>query len=255
MSFDIIDPEERKRIKMVTYGACGVGKTSFASTAADFEKAKDVLFISPDKGEGVAKGKDFDVIRINQFEQLEDVHEFLTYHVRFRDDDKKRKEVHEEYGVRFNKQSYETVVLDSLTELSRYSEDHIVGNKPDTRISEREGMEGWSDWELQKQNMVGVLRSFRDLDVHFIGTATEKREKDETRGEVTVLPNISGSAREFVEEAVDIIGYTLTKDGDNGVEYGMMFESGNKYVCKQRYGLPSIMKDPTFEKVYQHVNS
>lgn len=254
MSFDITSPSEESNVKMLIFGSIGSGKTHFCGTTADCEEAKDVLMISPEKGEITIQDKDIDVIQLNDFSQMEEIYEFLKIHERFGDDDEKLEKAYEKYSdeVPDDLPHYNTVIIDSLTELERYSKMDVRGHDMDTPISDVDSMQ-IQHFGDNKENIVGYLRKFRDLDMNVIFTATEKRDKDEKTGEVSILPNLTGSLAEDVAEFLHIVGYTFKKRVDDEVQYGMMFESGNKVRCKQRFGLPSTIKDPKFSEIYNHV--
>lgn len=258
MSLNKTTPAESNYVNMLVYGAVGSGKTHFCGTAVDHEPAQDVLFVSPDKGEVTIQDKDFDVVRINDFSEMDEIKEYIHAHIycRKQGDDEKIMEVEEKYFGETPDEvpHYNTICLDSLTELDRYLMYDVVGDDITDSIGSLSRVE-IQHYNDEKRKLLALARSFRDFEAHTILTATEQRNKDEMTGEVTIIPKVTSDYGSEVAELMDIVGYSFTKETENGVEYGVMFEGGDKHKCKQRFGLPRTLKNPGFSDIINHVQS
>src|SRR5512140_3187219 len=94
------------KLKMVVYGNSGVGKTVFASTAPK------PLFLSVEAGLLSIAHKDIDVVEINSTEDLNGAFDLLKN----------------------GKHQYESVVLDSLTEMMKRHQDELLAKSGAVRL-------------------------------------------------------------------------------------------------------------------------
>ena len=199
------------KINMLLFGSPGSGKTTIAGT---FPKP---LYLNIEAGVNTLIGKDMDYVTISEWDDMKEVFKMLT------DEECK----------------YESVVIDSVTELMKIRKSEIQGNKE---------MLTMKDWGLLIDQMERMLRSFRDLQMNVLFIFAEQEDKDE---DVLVKrPSISGkNLPATVCGFVDIVGYCKVVQGKE-VEYLTQVTPDQRVYAKSRFpGLSGDIKDLTFDKV------
>lgn len=144
-------------INMIVYGASGVGKTTLASTAAELGK---VLYIDAEAGSKFIEdkyAKNIDILTLSNVFDLDQVLEPA------------------------NLKKYDTIVLDSITEIMKKLVDAIKGTKEQATMQ---------DWGKIINKMETYVRSFRDLEKNVIICALESEKEDE--GVILKRPSLSG---------------------------------------------------------------
>lgn len=194
---------ENHYIKALIYGASGSGKTRFAGTAIDKDNTK-TLFLSAEGGLLSIHDKKPKYVEINAMKDLLEAYEYL------------------EKG----KHKFETVILDSITEIS---------NTLKLEIERREGHTmQLQDWGEIKNKLIGIFRDFRDLPMNVILLAQEGYITDEDKIKKTV-PSLDGKgATSALPYFMDIVGYIKVDIKGNAV---MRTSNSMKFVTKDRSGL------------------
>lgn len=165
------------KIKAVIYGAAGVGKTTFAATAPKpvFASAEGGLLSIADKN------PDYTDIK-----SLKDLVDLLHY-------------------LKTEKHDYETVIIDSITEIN-----DIIKNEIEKRSGRSMQLQDWGELSKKIKN---ILRSFRDLPMHVIFIAQEHNDMDESRIN-KIVPSLNGKAATEIAYFMDIVSYiSLEADG------------------------------------------
>lgn len=149
---------------------------------------------------------------------------------------------------------YNTVVLDSLTEIQKFSMSTImefVVKKDPERDPDIPSMR---EWGKNIEQIRRLVRAFRDLPMHTIFTALAKSDKDGKTGAVKTKPSLSGKLADEVAGFVDIVGYQYTKVMDNELRRYLLTTATDRFVAKDRSdNLPATLEDPTMMKIFQHV--
>lgn len=164
------------KIKAVVYGSSGTGKTSFGGTA------KKAIFASAEGGLLAIADKQPNYVEIKS---LNDLKELLSY-------------------LRNEKHDYETVIIDSITEINE-----II--KADIEKKTGKAMQ-LQDWGTLAKEIKIILRGFRDLPMHVLFIAQETNEKD---GDIVtkVVPSLNGKAATEIAYFMDIVGYLYIEKG------------------------------------------
>lgn len=149
--------EGNVNVNMVIYGDSGVGKTTFASTAAADGK---VLYIDSEAGANFIDDKYADNIDLLKLDNINLLDEVLKPE---------------------NIKEYKTVVLDSVTEIMKKMVDKIKGSKDKPSLA---------DWGTVITNMETYFRRFRDLDKNVIMVALTQEKVDEDM--ILKRPSLSG---------------------------------------------------------------
>lgn len=177
--------------KVVLYGGPGAGKTTLGS---DFPK---VLFLSAESGLLSIRDRDVEVWTIDSWEDLEEAFRFLHA----------------------GGHGYKSVVLDSITEMQKKLNEHIVRKFPGKR-RDYEDLMSQSDWGYSIDRFRRMCRSFRDLPMNVVFIALEQTEI--TEEETIVKPALSGKTLpDELMGWVDAVVYCPgpQKDEDGNVKY------------------------------------
>lgn len=186
-------PQDHK-IKALIYGPAGSGKTVFAGTA------KKVLFASAEGGLLSIADKEPDFKEVKSLRDLVEIHSYLS------------NEEHE----------YETVVIDSITEINE-----IIKMEIERRTGHSLQLQDWGDLSKKIRD---IFRKFRDLPMNVILVAQESYVTDEDKIR-KVVPSLNGKAATEIAYFMDIVGYMhVEADGSRWIET----DANRKYLTKDR---------------------
>lgn len=222
--------EKDPGIKMIVYGSPGVGKTYFSSSAPK------ALFVDVEGGTLSIKnaGRDIDVVKVNKFSQIFEIHKALL-----------------EGG-----HGYQSVIIDSLTELQKKSMDGIIDEAYRKDPSKRDpDVAELRDWGKNTAQLRRAVRYFRDLPMNVIFTALAKESKDEKTGEISIGPDLTPKLQNDVAGYLDIIGHMSTKEKDGELLRQMLVQPTGKFMAKDRSGrLGKILESPDFARILKRIN-
>lgn len=208
------------QIKMLIYGASGVGKTVFAATAPE------VLFLDADLG---MMSVDHPVSRweMRSWDDLKEAHKYL----------------------RSGAHPFKTVVLDSLNAIQRMGMDSTVASYPVKRSYDN--LPTMADWGKSLDDFQRLIRAFRSLPLRVIYIcASKNREFEDERAE----PQLSGKQTvSLVCQSMDVVGYLSVEARETGRKpiRVMGFDIANSITKDRTNKLPPLLPDPTWAKVEQ----
>jgi hypothetical protein len=197
------------KIKAVVYGSSGAGKTYFGATAPKpiFASAENGLLSTK------ALGNKIDYVAIKTIQDLKDLYDYLA------------KEKHD----------YETVVIDSITEIN-----DIIKNEIEVRTGKTMQLQ---DWGVLAKQIKSILRMFRDLDMHILFLAQEMTDKDDTGTVLKITPSLNGKSATEIAYFLDIVGYCFVdKDGSHKV----VTTPSSRLITKDRTGTLGNSTNPDF---------
>jgi phage nucleotide-binding protein len=223
-------------INMLVYGRSSIGKTTLAGSADAVPEMRNVLYIDAEAGTLSLRKThyDVDVIRITNWNELGDIYEALNA----------------------GSHNYQTVVLDSLTELQDMCMREIMRQmKLDPDNIERDpDVPGMYEWNKSEKQIKRLIRAYRDLPMNVIFTALMKEDKDPKTGTLMKLPDLPGKLAHRVAALFDIVlYYTIVprrSDDDDETEIGQMrvvaTQAGTNTVAKNRGSddLPELLEIP-----------
>lgn len=210
------------RIKMLVYGDSGVGKTVFS---ASFPKP---FVIASEEGLLSVAGRDIPYVPIHDWADMESIYLHLLK------DESKAK--------------YETVVVDSLTDLQQKCLAYVLQQSGRPVPEQR-------DWGQLLDVMRRFLRQMADLPYHIVFICLAGTEKDELLGMVKERPAISGRLAVEAPAYVDMVMRLVVEQSKKGGEviinrYGV-FQPDSRAAAKDRSGkMPTVMKDPDADKIF-----
>lgn len=232
----VTKPEARRdKVNILIYGESGVGKTVLAGSADEVPEMRPVLLVDAEAGT-LSLDKyhpDVDVLRIKSFQELQDLYDEL----------------------RLGNTKYQTVILDSLTELQKFGMDLIMKAAADVLTLMPDSIPGLKQWGINTEQIRRLVRAFRDLDMHTIFTALIKDDKNPLTGAVTQRPALSGQLAREVPAFLDIVAHMYVKnvqEGDEIVQKRLLLtRATDMQVGKDRTGrLPTVMVEPTMRDIY-----
>jgi len=182
------------KLKVLVYGASGSGKTTFGSTAPK------PIFASAENGLLAIADKELPFVQIASKVDLLDLYKYL----------------------RDEKHDYETVVIDSITEINE-----VI--KVDIEKKTGRAMQ-LKDWGELAKTIEKILRMFRDLPMNVVIIAQEDYVKDND-SIYKVVPAMNGKMATKMAYYMDIVAYmAVNKEG----EHGVLTLSNSKYLTKDR---------------------
>lgn len=223
-------------INALFYGPPGVGKTVLAGSADAVPEMRPVLLIDVEGGTMSLRHTypDVQVVRVQSWDDMQRVYDAL-------------------YS---GQHDYKTVVLDSLTEIQKFSMYNIMRALLKKEPDRDPDIPGMREWGKNIEQIRRLVRAFRDLPMHTIFTALVAIDKDAKTGVAQARPSLSGKLSAEVGGFVDIVGYVYTKVVDGEITRAMLTQGTDRHIAKDRSGkLPQVLEFPTMEKIYEYVLS
>lgn len=193
------------KIKALIYGSSGVGKTVFGGSAPK------PIFASAEWGLLSLADQAPSFVEIKTLADLSGLYDFLKN----------------------EKHDYETLVIDSISEINEIIKNNIVKEVWTMSIKH------W--WELLTR-ITRMLKKFKELDMHVIFIAHEQFEKDDEKI-LKILPSLSGKFSLEVAYLLDIVWYLYV---DKFGARKMITKANSLYVTKDRTGLIGNDSDLNF---------
>lgn len=154
--------------------------------------------------------------------------------------------------------AYIGVVIDSFTEVARrllelavaeaYAAAQAMGKKRSRWFV------GLEDHGVAASQMRSLLRAFRDLNVHLVITALERRDVDQDTSAVTYGPAMGPAVGTDTMGLVDLVGFCQVERFGETDFWTSTFTPSPTRRAKDRFGLmPVSMVDPTFDRILGYV--
>lgn len=230
--------ERLSYINLLVYGDAGVGKTVLAGSAARVEELSPVLFIDIEGGTFSIRDRnpEVEVIRIQSWKDM-----IALYNELYK-----------------GTSEYRTVVLDSLTEIQKFSMSQILKDVVRSDPSRDPDIPAMRDWGKNIEQIRALVRGFRDLPMHTIFTALAVHDRDQRTGVMKTRPYLSGKLSGEVAGFVDIVTYMYTKvvaQGDEKVVQRLLLTSSTEsQVAKDRSDrLPQVVENPDMQTITNYI--
>ena len=223
--------EKMTYINLLIYGDPGVGKTVLAASADIVPEMRPVIFVDIEGGTFSIREKypDVRVVRVQNFTEMQQIYDALLT------------QEHE----------YRTVVLDSLTEIQKFSMYEIMEMTVKKDPDRDPDVPSMREWGKNIEQIRKFVRAFRDLPMHSIFTALAKTDKDGKTGAIKTTPSLSGKLANEVAGFLDIVGFHYTKVMEDRVRRFLLTAATDRQVAKDRSGyLPQIIEDPSMERIF-----
>lgn len=221
-------------INLLVYGDPGVGKTVLAGSAAEVEEMAPVVFLDIEGGTFSLRDRfpDASVVRVGSWSDMQKVYDEL-------------------YRM---KHGFKTVVLDSLTEIQKFSMYNIMQGVIKENPDRDPDIPAMRDWGKNIEQIRRLVRGFRDLPMHTVFTALVKADKDGKTGVTKLQPYLSGKLSGEIAGFLDIVGYMYRKVLDGHVQRLLLTSATEQQVAKDRSDkLPQVMTNPDMRTIYDGV--
>ena len=153
---------------------------------------------------------------------------------------------------------YETIVLDSLTSLSRLLLYEITGGNLDPKTGQKPG---YDEYGSLKSRLSDIVTGLQTLPFHEVTTALTEIDKDEATGSYVGLINTVGSFGKDVGSMFDEVYYIekrrarTNEPGDVVHEFFTQYHP--RFAVKSRLQnaakIPAKIVNPTFDSLYGNV--
>lgn len=226
-------------MNILIYGQSGVGKTHLAGSADEVPELRPVLTLDFEGGTRslVENFPDVQQVRVENWKQMQAVYD----------------ELHR------GKHGFQTIILDSLTEIQKFNMYSIMQETVEMRPSQDIDVPSMREWGKNLEQMRRFVRAFRDLPMNTIFTALEKGDKNEKTGVTTTLPSLSGKLAQEVAAFLDVVGYYYVKrvgSGEEAIDKRLLLTKKTEtIVAKDRTGkLDLIVEDPTMRMLFDQIS-
>lgn len=221
-----------KRRKVLVYGEPGTGKTVFAATAPT------PLVIDVERGTtSLLNHEDLSSTAVMEFRSVAQL-ELLI----------------QKLGEGALPQ-YETIVIDSFSELQKRDLDDILAAASKTDASRNKFLPTGPDYNINTEHMRRIASSLRDLDRNVIVTCHVKEEKDDSTGRLLVRPNLTPKLAGTMAGIFDVVGYMSMNGTGDDAKRTLQVHPTNKVTAKTRIGgLSPVVENPTFTTLFKDAN-
>lgn len=218
-------------VKALIYGEPGAGKTYLACTAPnplvllteyDVSKAT-MLRVQKDLGKEIA------VWPISEWRDLEEAFDYLHS----------------------GGHGFQTVVLDSLTDLNRRLTRSVVEHAVERRPSHDPDVPEQGDWFRVSEKLRHMVRMFRDLPMHVVMTCLVQ----DIRQEMLKVPLVQPKSLALeLPGLFNLVGCLKAVEADAGYVRKLLVESTDMYVAKNPGGvLPPVVENPNLTRIFEEV--
>lgn len=150
---------------------------------------------------------------------------------------------------------YETIVIDSFSELQKRDLDDILIKASRTDASRNQFLPTGPDYNINTEHMRRIASNLRDLDRNVIVTCHVKEEKDDSTGRLLVRPNLTPKLAGTMAGIFDVVGYMSVVGTGDSVTRTLQVHPTNKITAKTRVGgLPPVIENPTFTSLFKDAN-
>jgi len=277
MPIQVEKPTDDRWTKGLVYGDPGVGKTVFLASISEVKEMKEVLFANLEGGVTPLRKfyPDVDVVPTETVDEFNELYEFLAKHTKLRKElekgNKKKDEIKKKLlkleerikpktKIGSDPTIYKSIAIDSLTEIQKLIMANIMGRNPGNLTFDPDiELPRVKEWGQNSETVRLLVRTFRNLDMHVWFSAHKQREKDDSSGEVEILPSLPGKLPREIMGMLEVVGYMYTpdkNDDEDKFKNIMLAQNSGKFKAKDRYdALGSYIEMPTMKKVMKKIRN
>ena len=202
-------------LKVLVYGQAGCGKTTLSKTLP-----KPVV-LSAEGGLLSLKDDNIPYLEIKSMTDLHEAYEWVS-----------------------KSKDYESVVLDSISEIAEVVLSH------EKKIN-KDGRAAYGEMDVQLSE---IIRAFRDLNMHVLMTAKLEKQQDEM-GRMLYFPSLPGNktAQKLPYFFDEVLALRIEKDEDGKTQRALMCDSDGLWLAKDRSGKLSAWESPDLGEIIAKV--
>lgn len=224
--------QKSEHLNILIYGDSGIGKTTLAGSADAVPSMRPVLVIDIEGGTESLRHTypDVEVVRVTTWDEMQKVYD----------------ELHR------GKHGYQTIILDSLTEIQKFSMYNIMADLVNAKPDADPDVPGMREWGKNVEQMRRFVRAFRDLPMHTIFTSLAKEEKNTRTGMSKTMPSLSGKVASEVPAFLDVVLYYYIKRVGDEEKRLLLCRPTEAQIAKDRTTrLPSVLEEPSMTKLFE----
>lgn len=245
------EASKERCLKILIYGAFGVGKTTLAASASLVKEMQNVLLLNCEAGDLSIADTNIDAVRIRNFPIAARVHEFLKLHCQLwaSNETERLKEVQAKvFDIDISKiktpKHYRTVIVDSLSELETFSMYSILGITDRMSLDQETTVAEWADFRKNFNAIQRLVRAFRDLPMNVIFICSQQYTQDEQK-RMAYMPLLTGKLSSQVQGFVDVVGFLQLQNLEGNPLRRLYVQPIGRFDAKCRF--PKF-KEPYFEQ-------
>ena len=198
-------------LKVLVYGQAGCGKTTLSKTLP-----KPVV-LSAEGGLLSLKDDNIPYVEIKSMTDL-----------------------HEAYAWLQDSDEFESVVLDSISEIAEVVLSH------EKKIN-KDGRAAYGEMDVQLSE---IIRAFRDLNMHVLMTAKLEKQQDEM-GRMLYFPSLPGNktAQKLPYFFDEVLALRIEKDEEGKTQRALMCDSDGLWLAKDRSGKLEAWETPDLGEI------
>ena len=202
-------------LKVLVYGQAGCGKTTLSKTLPT------PVVLSAEGGLLSLKDDNIPYIEIKSMTDLHEAYEWVS-----------------------KSKDYESVVLDSISEIAEVVLSH------EKKIN-KDGRAAYGEMDVQLSE---IIRAFRDLNMHVLMTAKLEKQQDEM-GRMLYFPSLPGNktAQKLPYFFDEVLALRIEKDEDGKTQRALMCDSDGLWLAKDRSGKLSAWESPDLGEIIAKV--
>ena len=204
-----------KGLKVLVYGQAGCGKTTLSKTLPT------PIVLSAEDGLLSIKDANLPFIEIKSIADLYEAYDWIV-----------------------KSKDYESVVLDSISEIAEVVLSH------EKKIN-KDGRAAYGEMDTQLSE---IIRAFRDLNMHVLMTAKLEKQQDEM-GRMLYFPSLPGNktAQKLPYFFDEVLALRVEKDEDGKTQRALMCDSDGLWLAKDRSGKLDGWESPDLGEIIAKV--
>ena len=231
---DVSSPNEAKgTISALIYGNSGVGKTVLAASASVVEQMSPVLILDFEGGVLPLRSfyPDVDVVRAKTWKDMQNIYA----------------------EARKGNLEYNTIILDSMTELQKFSMNSIMERVVKEDPERDPDIPSMREYGKNLEQMRRIVRLFRDLPVNTLFTAHAAQETYGKAERTRTKISLTGKLADEIAGFMDLVLYLYVKTKNKEEVRAVLSQQREDIIAKDRTTrLPKVIEAPTMADIYKY---